>query len=459
MMRGVSRIKVPVRTPWGCRGGVGVLPQRWLASSVGAYVPLPQTLETGSTIRYPHPGRAHVLPLGSQGREREQQGTREFFTVAVVGASGAMGRQIAMSLAARRREFFGLGRMALQLVGSRDDNSLGTLMGLCSELRDGYDESCPDLEVMLDLEAVQADIIVMAAGATLSNNFRTHTELARANADIFAQHASKLFQANRRSLVIIVSNPTEFGVDTFVNAGYDPKQVLGAGSFLDSLRFRREIASELGVSRQHVSGLVLGVNGLSMVPCWSTVRLAAFKSAEKQEHLERLKEEGLARMPIDTESLRVLAYEVRDLAIAGDALAANAIVNKQPPDARAALRRYLTFFAGPNYPRVGSAQAVVRIIKEITDGGQVISAAQIHMDGTFLGISGHALGAPVIVSSRGVEIDLRTSDLLTAKEIEAIRSVSEEAKSLHRSAEAAAMFKEIKRRAAATKAPSSGASH
>merc|ERR1719195_2026516 len=184
--------------------------------------------------------------------------------------------------------------MTVQFVGQRGDHSLATLMGLCSELRDAYEDFCPHLEVALDTEAVQANIIIYEAGGSLSKQFPTHRDLARVNASIFGKDARRLFANNQHSIVLIVSNPSEFGVDTFVEAGFRPQQVLGVGPFLESSRFRREIASELGVPRQQVSGLVLGAHGLAMVPCWSTVQMATVSgsswwSGEQVERLEQLK--------------------------------------------------------------------------------------------------------------------------------------------------------------------------
>jgi len=144
----------------------------------------------------------------------------------------------------------------------------------------------------VDLEAVRADIIVMAAGAMLSPAYKTHADLVTANAEIFGYYSSGLVHNNSRSIVLVVSNPVEFGVDTFVSAGFKQEKVLGTGAYLDSMRFRREIGAQLGVPRQQLSGLVLGVHGLGMVPCWSTVRLSSMASPEKEEKLEKLKSEG-----------------------------------------------------------------------------------------------------------------------------------------------------------------------
>eukprot|EP00931_Biecheleriopsis_adriatica_P075499 TRINITY_DN49349_c0_g1_i1.p1 TRINITY_DN49349_c0_g1~~TRINITY_DN49349_c0_g1_i1.p1 ORF type:complete len:440 (-),score=75.83 TRINITY_DN49349_c0_g1_i1:260-1579(-) len=404
-----------------------------------SYVPLPNELDNGATLRYARLGRAHVLGVD----EERAPGLR----IALVGASGSLGAQIARALVAKRRDFAGQGSLTVQFVGARDGNSLATLMGLCSELRDAYDEFCPNLEIVLDLEAAQADVIVMAAGAVLSSACPTHADLVNLNADIFGHYASGLVERNSRAIVLVVSNPVEFGVDTFVSAGFRSSHVIGTGAYLDSLRFRREIASELGVPRQHVSGLVLGVHGLGMVPCWSTVRLAGFASAEKEEQLEKMKTEGLSRMPKDTDSVRSLAYEVRALAEKGNALAASSLVNQQPADIRAAVRRYLSFFSGLHFPREGVAVSVCRILSEITNGSETKGAAQVHVEpgSNFLGVEGHAIGAPVVVSGHGVK--LAPLELMASEE-EALIKAAKEASDLSMTAKAKTLFTMIKRRAA-----------
>merc|ERR1719253_1729227 len=187
----------------------------------------------------------------------------------------------------------------------------------------------------------------------MSHQHRTFPELARANMDVFDVLAKGLVTKNADSIVFIASHPGEYAVECFVEAGFSRERVLGLGTLYDTLRFRRELASELGISRQQISGLVLGMHGLDMVPCWSTVQLAAHCPPSTRERLEELKEEGLARMPRDIGALRKFAYEIREQAEHHNALPAVALVNCQPPDVRASLRRYISHFIGPMYPRVG----------------------------------------------------------------------------------------------------------
>ena len=87
--------------------------------------------------------------------------------VSVVGAAGACGRQLAVQLLERRV----LGPDArLQLVGHRGHRSEQELWGLHADLSDAYADTAPALELVDDPEAVDADVVVMLAGATLSTD-------------------------------------------------------------------------------------------------------------------------------------------------------------------------------------------------------------------------------------------------------------------------------------------------
>lgn len=415
-----------VRLQDGRRAGAACL---WRSSCRGVVTQaseLPSALPEGATLLFPHRQRAVMVHEGDE-RLRRTPGIR----VAIIGASGNSGRQIANALVAKRPRFSGLGKMTVQFLGQRGDYSLGTLIGLCSELRDAFDESCPDFEVVCEMAAVEADIIVMVAGANMSPQYKTFAEVARANMDIFHNHAEGMLKRNRKALVLIVSNPAEYAVDAFVSCGFSSERVVGFGAYLDTMRFRREIASELGVSRQHISGLSLGKHGIDVVPCWSTVKGSPFLGDEVLERLEVMKQKGLERTPRDTEKTRELAREVRMLAEDHESMAALAIINKQPADLRASLRRYASYFGVPLYPRMAVGEKVANLMLDLVDGREILFAAQVHVRGDeFLGIRDQAIGAPVGLSGQGVRV---IPIKLDPREEEAIHYSAQEAQRLSQS--------------------------
>ena len=83
--------------------------------------------------------------------------------ISVIGAGGAIGREIVAHLVA--------GRVLrpterLQLVGRRGGASERMLYGLRSDLTDAYAENSPQMDIALGPEEVVGDLIVMAAGDT-----------------------------------------------------------------------------------------------------------------------------------------------------------------------------------------------------------------------------------------------------------------------------------------------------
>lgn len=408
---------------------------RWQSSGAGADIP------EGGSLYYPKNSRAYVLGPNDVP-------PHDGLSVAIIGASGNIGRSIAMSLTAKRQTLAGLGPFTIKFCARRQGSSFTTLIGLCSELRDTFDEFCPNLEVIPDLESVHADIIVMVAGATLSHTYKNHAALARANLDLFEEHANVLVKKNPKSMVVVGTNPVEVGVDAFVAAGFQPDRVIGTGAICDTLRFRREIASELGVPRQYVTGLVLGMHGLAMVQCWSTVRLAAVCGDEAEEKLERLKMEGLGRMPVNVEEMRRLAIKVREMTEANDAFHANVIMRAQAPEVRSALRRYVSNFAGPSYPRFFVGEVVAATVIDLLNGRELFTSAQVHLTQHWLGLKDHAVGAPVVLSGNGVNLNPVP---LTEVEEHAIRESGKQVQEMAAAVRAIKSFREalIKRRRSA----------
>jgi len=143
-----------------------------------------------------------------------------------------MGRLIAASLDRGLVQYAAPGPTLLQLVGRREETAPGVLIGLCGEFRDAYAETCPDLEVVLDLDAVRADLLIICSGAALSKQFQNQQEIARANLEVFDKQVAQLAPVNSESMVPVVSNPVGIAMRAFVDAGFHKNRILGSGSFL-----------------------------------------------------------------------------------------------------------------------------------------------------------------------------------------------------------------------------------
>ncbi|WP_125775720.1 lactate/malate family dehydrogenase [Antribacter gilvus] len=322
--------------------------------------------------------------------------------VAVLGATGDVGRQVCTQLIAN-------GVLSptsrLQLVGRRDGASGSAVHGLRTDLVDAFDERAPLLDVALSPEDVVADVVVVAAGATAPARVGASMDRARLAADNlagFTAYAEALARhGSGHEVVIVVSNPVELGVAVFAEA-LGRHRVIGMGAWLDTLRFRREVALSLGVRRHRVSGFAGGFHGLSAVPLWSTVRIAGLDEAERRTAVAALRR----GRTLDTFAQEVLtAVERLNAVAARDMSEAFAEVDLLPPDLRMVARPTMTHQSGAKTP-AGTAGATVDLVRTLLDGREIVVAGQVALEREVLLSDGAALpgrvqGVPVVLGPEG----------------------------------------------------------
>lgn len=340
--------------------------------------------------------------------------------VAILGASGDCGRAIAGQLIASRL----LGPTErLQLVGRREGNSASVLHGLVSDLTDAYAEHSPVLDVALGPDEIVADLWVVASGASVPPRVQnaggiSRGGLAAANAPVFREYADALARHGQGTeVVVVVSNPVELGVAYFAAAA-GRHRVIGIGAYSDTLRFRREIAADLGMKRHRISGFMLGEHGDGQAPIWSSVRVHGMGGGgELAQTVQRL------RRGVTSETFAALCAEERhqmiDLLEAGRVADAFARVDTLPPDARVILKPYITHLSGSKTV-LATASVTVDLISTLLDGREALVAGQMMLEGDFHGLSG-PLGVPVIVGPEGissvVEIPLSAEELFQIQTI------------------------------------------
>ena len=199
----------------------------------------------------------------------------------MLGATGDVGRQICTQLI-ERRVLPATSR--LQLVGRRGGVSARAAYGLRADLIDAYDEHAPLIDVALDPADVVADVVVVAAGMTTPaapGGTIDRSALAAANQTcrrVRPRAGRPRFRARGRGGGLQPGRGRRGGDGT--RAGRH--RVIGMGAWLDTLRFRREIAVSLGLRRHRIGGFVAGQHGTDLVPLWSTVRISGLDAAERQ---------------------------------------------------------------------------------------------------------------------------------------------------------------------------------
>jgi malate dehydrogenase len=111
-----------------------------------------------------------------------------------------------------------------------------------------------------------SDIIVITSGLARQPGM-SRDDLLLKNAEIVGGVADNIKKHAPKAIVIVVSNPLD--VMTYLVAqktGFPKNKIMGMAGVLDSARFRRFIAMELGVANRDVEAMVLGGHGDDMVP-------------------------------------------------------------------------------------------------------------------------------------------------------------------------------------------------
>lgn len=315
--------------------------------------------------------------------------------IAVIGATGLTGHHVVTQLILK-----GLaGPMdRIQLVGRRSAEA--RLRGMVADIRDAFFEAAPELDITLSPNDIAAELIVFAAGVTLpmdSHAPMTRDALAQANLPLFESYARAIAQhGHGHELVLMVSNPVELGVAVFARH-LGRHRVFGMGAYQDTLRFRREIAGELGLTRQRVEAYMLGEHGSGLVPAWSALRLHGFDAEETRQLKKRLRR-GLDSAHY-AEALAAETRRIRELIERDDLAEAFRHVGTLPADLRVGLAPFATHYSGAK-TAVATANATVDMLRVVLSGHQAVMAAQVALEGEWLEID-TVLGVPVLVGHQG----------------------------------------------------------
>ncbi|KAJ5293567.1 hypothetical protein N7508_008388 [Penicillium antarcticum] len=157
------------------------------------------------------------------------------------------------------------------------------LVDIKTDLRDGQVRDLSDVSYSCNSgtrvraathkEASQCDIVVITAG---SKSYRGETSVQHMWQKIAIiesiNNAMKPFESG--TILLIVANPVDL-LTSFAqeHSGLPASQVLGSGTFLDSVRLRGILADKAGVSASSIDLQVLGVHGESQVVAWSNATL------------------------------------------------------------------------------------------------------------------------------------------------------------------------------------------
>lgn len=211
-------------------------------------------------------------------------------------------------------------------------------------------------------QTADSDVVVITAGFPRKPGM-SRDDLLMANFEIVKTATEQAAKRSPNAVLIVVTNPLDAMCWTaFKVSGFPKERVAGMAGVLDTARFRTFIASELRVSVENVTALVLGGHGDTMVPL---VRLTAVSGIPLSELMD---EAAIARL---VERTRNGGAEIVKLLKTGSA------------------------YYAPSAAAVEMVESILR------DKKKVLPCAA-YLEGEY-GVSGVFAGVPVKLGAKGVE--------------------------------------------------------
>jgi malate dehydrogenase len=336
--------------------------------------------------------------------------------LAIIGATGSCGRQVAAQVAERGI----LPEIAtMHLIGHAGGEHASELWGLRADLRDAFADTAPSIEVGTDVAATNADLVVMMAGATVSRTESSRAALARKNLQIFSEVAEGIGRMSRPPIVVVQSNPVELAVQ-MLGQEVPRHQILGAAAWSDSLRFRRELAADFGVRRPMVDAQMWGQHGDHLVPIYSRIHVRGVETQFIADVVGAMREgRSLVDLPAEISETRT-----RSLAMVHDGLIeeAYAFIQSQPADIRCAVKPFFTHFTAGRTTELATAHAVTDIVEFIVRAQRRVIPAQVPLAGEHWGID-VPLAVPVLLDPLGWSQVV--NEPLAADELAALKAAAE----------------------------------
>jgi L-lactate dehydrogenase len=190
--------------------------------------------------------------------------------IGVIGA-GAVGSACTFGLIMRgtAREIVLVDRTGKRAKAVATDMRYGVPLSPVTDIRDGNFDDLAGAAVIM----ITAGINEKTGGATDRTDPAGRLRLLDENVSIYEAIVPRIVRAAPGAVLLVVSDPPDPLADHARRlAGHD--RVVGAGTYLDSLRFRIHLARELGVSPASVDAEVIGEHGTSEVFLWSSARIA-----------------------------------------------------------------------------------------------------------------------------------------------------------------------------------------
>jgi malate/lactate dehydrogenase len=153
-----------------------------------------------------------------------------------------------------------------------------------------------------------ADLIVIAAGFPRTPEM-SRRDLATKNAGIVKEIVEDTVDNNPEAWYLVITNPVDAMTTLASSAAQYKRHVIGAGTNLETSRFRTVLSRELNVPIGTIEAYVGGEHGEAAVPLWSIVKINGLPLDEylrkNEQELDKQKCENYVK-EVSREIIRVL---------------------------------------------------------------------------------------------------------------------------------------------------------
>lgn len=212
-----------------------------------------------------------------------------------------------------------------------------------------------------------AEIVIITAGPSIKPGEKPdRLILANTNAKIMRAVFGEVQKRTKEAKVIMITNPLD--VATYVVStefDYPREKIVGTGTMLETMRFRRILADRYRVDPKNINGYVLGEHGNAAFVAWSTVNVAGLGLEHLDEYFKS--EAKLDRKEVEQQIVNV-AYDIVNL---------------------------------KGFTNTGIAMAACRFIKSVEYDEHTIIPCSAVMNGEY-GIKDVALSLPRMVTGNGL---------------------------------------------------------
>lgn len=177
------------------------------------------------------------------------------YKIVVIGA-GAVGASTAAIMAQRH-----LG--SIFLYDTVEDLALGKAMDI-NQASPALHTDCRVVGSDSPEVLKRADLVVFSAGSARHTGM-TRLDLLMKNLCVARQIGGYIMDLCPEARVLVVTNPVDV-LTWFLKKTWPEMNVFGLGCSLDTLRFKYFIAEAVGLSVEHVQGLVIGTHNDDMIP-------------------------------------------------------------------------------------------------------------------------------------------------------------------------------------------------